>query len=215
MSNDAAVHNPVRLAEPLRPLRNGACLATEGHHPAAARIARLHLPRCPDAVLGSVVPVTLETLDRMYRARPRTHIGPKVREAVAPAVAHGDAATAVMAPSSIPWIAAAVSHQRPDVVFRVRRQSMAMAACGLHEGLQASATRRVAPAKIGRAQHRDPATIASALPEHAAVTTTSIGRAHYNQSPITLPGDLERCWHRGLDYHAVSQSSTTEQGAGA
>lgn len=214
MPDDARVDDFVRFPQSLRPFRDAESFAIEGHPSATAHIARLGFPRRPDAVLGSVVAITVDPLDRIRRVRARTHVGIEVREAVAPLRADANSAPAIVAPSWIPRIATAVAHLCPNIVLGACRQAVALSKRGLHEGLQAPAARCVPPAKVGRAQHSCATTVASALPEHAAVAATSVGRTHYDKSPKTLPCDLQRRRHSGRNYHAVAQSSTTQRWMG-
>ncbi len=80
-------------------------------------IACLFEPSRPVAIVWGVWAVIVAAFDCMFRRRTRSHVGIKNGHTVAPTVAHGDAASTVVAKVLVAWIQAAVDHVHPCSVF--------------------------------------------------------------------------------------------------
>ena len=76
------------------------------------------LNRCrPTNIARLVIPVVVDAIDRVFTARPRSHISQEVHEVVAPRRGHLDAAAAIVLPRRIVWITAALFCVMPSSIY--------------------------------------------------------------------------------------------------
>lgn len=85
---------------------------------------------CPAAVLGAIVPVVVDTVER-HPFRTRSHVLKKRVEAIPP-VAHLDAAPAVTRITASRWVRASPAHCSPRSIFGRRLQPAALWAAWPH-----------------------------------------------------------------------------------
>ena len=81
-----------------------------------ASVAGLLFGRSPAAISWLVVAVIVDAVEAMFGARASVHIGKKV-DVIAPSFTNGDAATSVMLPLWVFWVAATIQHAAPRSIF--------------------------------------------------------------------------------------------------
>jgi hypothetical protein len=131
---------------------------------ADARIFELLLGGRPSAIPRLVMSVAVNSINRMLRRRPGTHIGIEGLETVSPSAAYANASGSVEFVGNVRLVFAPLDHAPPYSVLGSRsRESMRRVRflCSLFA--VAPTTRCVAGLKVGHADHDVGATVANAI----------------------------------------------------
>lgn len=84
------------------------------HNPVTAGVATLGLGRSPSAILGCVMAVIVNPVDRMFFGRPRSHVGIKMLKTLQPTVAYFNSFSAMAFIRMVFRIFASGFHRMPD-----------------------------------------------------------------------------------------------------
>lgn len=184
---DIGVHHSVACGQ----LTLGSAMRVGAPDRAHVRFAQLPgLPdlnnlRRPAAVLGRVVSVAVDAVNRVLRRRARPYVLQEVLEAVEPAVAHTDTFAAVVL---VVWprrIGASLLHVLPAVVLggsrsTVRNRCFAPVA---------AARSAVAATELATDNNRGHAARAATMPRRLSVRVAS-GAAHHCEAPEDHPAHV-------------------------
>ena len=126
--------------------------------------------RCPSTIKGLIASVVVDAINGMGERGPSSHIRKEVFKAVQPSLAYQDAASAVISPSFMPGISAALKHGIPNAVFSAVtrltiRFAMKVASRCDFFAVQASATARKATRQISATDVFHLPTITKTFPE--------------------------------------------------
>jgi hypothetical protein len=113
----------------LRPLGDAPALAADDQNTITSGIAVLNLPGGPDAEPRSIAQAVVDTLDRVLRRRPRSHVGQEDGERIPARIDCYSAAT-VVGPVRIRGIVTALEHRRPGSVFAELMTAVLVAVLG-------------------------------------------------------------------------------------
>jgi hypothetical protein len=105
----------------------------------------------PLAVVGFIIPVHLDTIDRVSGGRLAAHVGQKVLVTVEPSVADLNAAAAVTLEFGGAWVEATLDHASPATIFCCPSTLSSLAV--LQRMLRAAATLSVSASKVSQAHH--------------------------------------------------------------
>ena len=150
-----------------------------GFRPGALVVGLLQSSR-PSAVVGRVGAVVIDPFQR-EAARSWPHVGTERREVVAPFVAHGDPAPAVVVVVGVSRIEASIFRGSPDHVFG---RAAASARCSMREAQLASSDATNAPAALG---HTVSQAWSDNLASGTAGTAAQPSRMPINATPWHLP----------------------------
>lgn len=99
------------------PLRDGSPFAVHLQHATGSAVVCLVNVGDPSAIVRRVMAVVIGAVDAVLRGGPRPHVSKKRGEALAPLVAHGDTASAVVGKGALIRVVAAAFDRRPGAVF--------------------------------------------------------------------------------------------------
>lgn len=110
----AVVHRRLRDAESLCPCRGRQRLTSEVNQACRRAIVVLLLPRRPSAILGRIVGVVVDPIEREPGSR-ISHVGVE-RARIAPPLAHANSASAVPMKAKTVRVVAAADHSDPSLI---------------------------------------------------------------------------------------------------
>lgn len=184
---EALIQRRERQAAFLRPFCDRQRASAPFDQPVVARIVRLLRWRRPSHVARFVVSMNLDAIKGMALRRTLSDVREKRRKVFHPLVTHLDSAPAVIAPSRVGGVVAAMLRMTPRFVLRCAGHAVrAFSACR-HLGVQASATARVACPQL----------VTRSLMLIAAVALTNPGRtlkrvSDGDKTPESLSGDVNQ-----------------------
>ena len=76
----------------------------------------LHQRSCPPAIVGFVISVVVDAIERVETIGWIAHVGIERRKTLTPTIANGDAASAVIGIAAVPRVEAPRLHVGPDSV---------------------------------------------------------------------------------------------------
>lgn len=123
---EPSLYNSLRKPKLAIPLSHRECFPVMGNVAVVAFIVALLLYCCPAAVFRSVVSVAVDSVNRVLRARSRSHVFIKGDNRIFPPLANSDS------PSSVAWViwsrlfVAPAVHGLPCVIFWRISQSVAV-----------------------------------------------------------------------------------------
>ena len=163
---------------------------------ALSPMSRLLFPGAPLAIARFVVAVIVDAIEGEPE-RPLAHVREKSFERVAPTIADGDAATAVIAPVLMPGVKAALLHRIPTAIGwrggAVRR--MAMRQSGKILAAKTSAACRMVRQQRNASNECFGSAIAPAGP--ISVISVAVRKVLHNQSTDATACNIDGCGHRG------------------
>jgi hypothetical protein len=160
---------------------------------AVAAIVGLFLRRCPVAIVWRVWAVIIAAVNRVPVRWARAHVGEEVLEAVAPAIAYRDTASAIFRVVGRSRIQASILQALPSMVFDSRAQ--AVRTVGFVNALEAQAAAGGAPfPKMVLADDNQRAAIAAAGPGTMSASTT-IGLMQDCEASESLSVQIRRALH--------------------
>lgn len=152
----------------------------------------------PPAVTGLIVPVDVDPVQASTR-RSRTHVLQEGFEAVAPALAHRDTATAVVLPVDGQRVHGAIFGHRPRAILAAELSvsSTARRVCvppaRVAFSRHAATALGVATSKMHGADKSFGATLTAATPNNSPALPRRIRRSfNHGQTPICLPSQIQR-----------------------
>ncbi len=104
-------------ADSFRPFGYAQCLSVKGEASNPSRVTGLFGSCCPTAILRRIGPIIVDSVNAMLRRRSRPHVFKECLEAIAPTVADGNSATAIIAIVGCFRIETAGMHGSPCAVL--------------------------------------------------------------------------------------------------
>lgn len=188
------------------PILDAHGLAIHGEKARFARVQNLLSARSPSAVVRRIRAVVVDAVDRMVLRWPRTHVGKKVSERVAPTFADENASASVVGIGDVVPVVAASVHGHPRQMFR--RVCQTVRSRGANKSLAPKAA--TTPRSLSEFCSPDLGlcpTIALAQPEQLAVDRSAAQR---NESAEALSGYVFSRTHLSIlprgSYATVAQS---------
>lgn len=184
------------------PLRHVHRLTVERQMLRAAGVIHLRCGDGPTTVVRTVRAIRVDPIDRMQFGWALAHVREKGREVVQPAIAHTNAATAVIVPADESWIRAARADVAPALVLRcqasvpcgtVRRES-----CAGDFGIPTAARSRNAVSQGGAVNDFLAATVTATAPfRHSAEARPRESRQHQPSAKFQA-GQIDQWLHRQM-----------------
>lgn len=191
-----------RYAGHLRPFRHTQGFALKRQPADASRVASLRKAGGPPAIIRRVGTVVVDAVERVLWGRTIAHVREEVLEAVQPAVAHADAAPAIIGEGPIPRVYASLFSVRPTVVLP--------GLCATVRELQANRVFDIGAAtgpcwmglaaNVGQAKLAARPTVADADDESTSVAPAPPARriSDNNEAPEPLPDYVN--WSHGSNF---------------
>ena len=151
------------------PFGQRPCLSVHGNKPVVRFVVGLRQASSPFAVSGLVIPIVVDSVDRIFYRRPLAHVGEEVCK-ISPALTNGNPSTSVATKVFVSLVEAPLIHGCPDFVFGGPRPKFISGAImrhvdgGTNDRLLASATFSVSTFKIATPDDDAHPAIANALP---------------------------------------------------